>query len=211
MSTPIRLLPVVMLMFAATGSVSARTVTFTADDCDMMAVISEAQPRLSWAPIQMGPGVYDTYNQIQLYPNMAALMRFPVDKIPKGQRITKAELSVPVDYLASTKELHVRRILAEWGTGVCHNYRMMFPKKLEWAKPGGRGITSDRANKISAVFKLEKAGVQTADVTEDIELWYTGAVPNRGFVISLDEGVVYMTSFYPNGGNWKLQITYEPQ
>jgi hypothetical protein len=200
-----------ILTLTGAGSVSARTITLTADDCDMMAVISEAHARLSWVPIMMGPGVCDTHTQMQLYPNMAAILRFPLDKIPKGQRITKAEFSVPVEYIGGTKEFHVRRMLAEWGTGVCHSYRMTFPKKLEWSKPGAKGITSDRANKVSAVFKLEKPGVHTADVTEDIELWYTGAVPNRGFVISLDDGVVYMTSFYPNGTNWKLQITYEPQ
>jgi hypothetical protein len=211
MNMPSRLLLVVMLTLAVTGSLSARTITLTADDCEQMAVISEIQPRLGWAGMQMGPGVFDTYTQLQLHPYMAILMRFPVDRIPKGQRITKAEFSLPVDYIGGTKELYVRRLLTEWGVGVCHSYRMAFPKKLEWAKPGAKGITSDRANKVSAVFKLEKAGVHAADVTEDVELWYTGAVPNQGFVVSLDEGVIYMTSFYPNGGNWKLQITYEPQ
>jgi len=44
-----------------------------------------------------------------------------------------------------------------------------------------------------------------------MELWYTRAVPNRGWRMSLDEGGAYLTSLYPAGSNWKLQITYEPQ
>ena len=31
------------------------------------------------------------------------------------------------------------------------------------------------------------SGEQTADVTEDIELWYTGAAPNRGWILTLDD------------------------
>jgi len=207
----VKVLPAMVLLLVATCTASARTITLTADDCDQLAIISEAQPNLSWVPAQMGPGIYETWVQVHLFPNMSALLRFPLDKIPKGQRITKAEFSFPVGYIASTKEVHLRRMVAEWGTGVCHNYRMVFPKKLEWAKPGGRGITSDRANKTSAVLKLEKLGVYTADMTEDVELWYTGAVPNRGFVVSIEDGAIYMSSFYPNGAEWKLQITYEPQ
>jgi hypothetical protein len=200
-----------LLVLFVTAPASARTITLTADDCDQMAVISETHPRLGWAVSQMGPGVYETYQQLNLFPDMAILMRFPLDSIPRGQRITKAEFSFPVVYVGNTREIHLRRLLTEWGTGVCHAYRVAHPKKREWAKPGAKGITSDRANKPSAVFRLEKPGTYTADVTEDAELWYTRAVPNRGWVISLDEGGAYFTAFYPNGSNWKLQITYEPQ
>jgi len=199
-----------LILFGA-GEAWARTITLTADDCDQIAVISETHPRLGWAVALMGPAVYDTHTQLNLFPDMSILMRFPLDGIPKAQRITKAEFSFTVNYVGNTKEIHLRRLLAEWGTGVCHDYRMLHPKKLEWAKPGGKGITSDRANKVSAVFRLDKAATYTADVTEDVELWYTRAVPNRGWVMSLDEGGAYLLPIYPNGSNWKLQITYEAQ
>jgi hypothetical protein len=200
-----------LLVPVMTGPAWARTITLTGDDCDQIAVISATHPRLGWAVCEMGPKVYDTYQQLNLFPDMAILMRFPLGSIPKGQRITKAEFSFPVVYVGNTREIHLRRLLPEWGTGVCHDYRMAHPKKLEWAKPGGKGITADLANKASAVFRLDKPGTYTADVTEDMELWYTRAVPNRGWRMSLDEGGAYLTSLYPAGSNWKLQITYEPQ
>ncbi len=95
---------------------------------------------------------------------------------------------------------------------MCHQYRLSYPKKLAWAKPGGKGITSDRANQVSAVFRFDNPGEKSVDVTQDIDLWYTGAVPNRGWFISLEDGgVIYMGGIYPAGARWKLRITFEPQ
>jgi hypothetical protein len=149
---------------------------------------------------------------------MTFLIRFPIkDHVPKGQRVTKAELSIAPNYVATAPEIHVRRILAEWGTGVCHDYRMTHPKKVEWNQPGGRGNSTDRANKDSAVFKFLKVGEQTADVTEDVELWYTGGANNRGWIMTLEpEGhVAYIGSPHPfhaaGAKTWKLQVTFEPQ
>src|SRR5262249_45588802 len=162
------------------GSVSARTITLTGDDCDQVAVISAQEPRLGWAGYMAAPGIFATYTQLNLYPHHAILVRFPLDKIPKDQRITKAEWTIPSSYVAGAKpQLSVHRLLAEWDTGVCHQYRQAFPKKLEWTVAGAKGVASDRANQVSAVFRYDKAGSQTVDVTQDIELWYTGAVPNR--------------------------------
>src|SRR4051794_10320087 len=96
----------------------ARTITLTAEDCDEMASISALAPRLSWV---MGPtpGIFNTQPTLAWEGRIALLMRFPIkDHIPRGQRVTKAELTIVPHYLASTPEIHVRRILAEWGTGV---------------------------------------------------------------------------------------------
>ncbi len=197
----------------------ARTITITAEDCDQIACLSAEAPRLSWAMVHAGSGVFNGQPRLHWSGKMTLLMRFPItDIVPKGQRITKAELTIMPDYLAgSAAHLHIRRAVAEWGTGVCHQYRMTYPTKLEWAQPGGRGAGADRTVKDSATIKVTKVGSYTVDVTEDIELWYTGGAPNRGWIMNLDEGEhmylpsPYTTSHHGGGKNWKLQLTYEPQ
>ena len=68
----------------------------------------------------------------------------------------------------------------------------------------------------SAVFKIAKVAEQTVDLTEDVELWYTGAVPNRGwsFVMENDAHVYLPSPGEPYGGGgkqWKLMVTFEPK
>lgn len=207
-----------LLVLATARNAQARTITLTAEDCNQMAAISALAPRLSWALSQQHPGVFYTQPQIYWNSNIALLMRFPIaETIPKGQRVTKAELSIHPTYVAGLASIHVRRVVAEWGPGVCHQYRMTYPKKVEWAQSGGRGAATDRTDKDSAVYKIAKIGGEfTVDLTEDIELWYTGGVPNRGWIFVMNEGShVYLPSPYaPQGGGgkqWKLQITFEPQ
>jgi hypothetical protein len=207
----------VAIVFLFTASLSARTITLTGEDGDRMAVISAAAPRLSWAMLQTN-GVYNTQPLILWNSKMALLLRFPIaEKIPRGQRITHAELTMAATYLSGNPEIHVRRILAEWGPGVCHQYRMTYPDKVEWTQPGGRGGATDRSARDSAVFKFAKVGTQTVELTEDVELWYTNAAPNRGWIMTMetDGHNIYVPSPYApyvNGGRqWKLQITFEPQ
>jgi hypothetical protein len=213
-----------LMLLVLTGSVClagplwARTITLTAEDCDQMAIINPKAPRLSWAAYETVPGVYNSQPAMHWVQPMAILMRFPIDKhVPKGQRITKAELTISADYVAGKPQITVRRLVAQWGTGVCHQYRMTHPQKLEWAQPGGRGAATDRANKDTAIFKVPAAGAHTVDVTEDIELWYTGAAPNRGWILTkeTDGDIIYMPSPYSpataGAKTWKLQITFEPQ
>jgi hypothetical protein len=204
-------------LLALTAELPARTIGLTAEDCDEMAAISAGAPRLSWT-MGPNPGVHLTHPTLYWTSSIALLMRFPIkDHIPKGQRVTKAELSITPTYIAGPAEAHVRRILAEWGVGVSHKYRMTHPQKLEWAQPGCRGGATDRAAKDSAVFKFLKIAETTADVTEDIELWYTGAAANRGWILTLepDGTAIYAASPYSphtlGGKQWKLQITFEPR
>src|SRR5205823_9279866 len=112
------------VILTGANALAARTITLTGEDCDAIAVTSAKTPRASWASMLSAPGVLNAEGQVQLYWDMAILMRFPVEKaIPKDQRITKAELTLEANYLAgSLTEIHVRRLLAEWGTGVCHQY-----------------------------------------------------------------------------------------
>src|SRR5438046_1987058 len=97
----------------------ARTITLTTEDCDQMAAISALAPRLSWAMHRVSDGVYNSHYVLCWNTNVALLMRFPIaDLVPKDQRITKAELIIAPYYCAGVPEIHVRRILAEWGNGV---------------------------------------------------------------------------------------------
>jgi hypothetical protein len=199
------------LLCAATAT--ARTITLTAEDADQMAVIDARAPRLSWAAVRPDVGVFNATPQLQLYDKMAVLIHFPLDRIPRGQRILKAELTIKVEYVDQAPKLSVRRLLAEWGSGVCHLYRMTFPAKVPWGEPGGRG-SADRVDKATAVFPVKAIGTFTVDVTEDIELWYTGGAANRGWILSAEGGYsAYLPSPYSpttaGAREWKLQITYE--
>lgn len=201
------------------ASLPARTITLTAEDADEMASISAAAPRLSWVMNPPHPnGVFNTQPTLYWESRIALLMRFPIkDHVPKGQRVTKAEMTMSCSYIAGVPEIHVRRLIAEWGTGVCYHYRQTFPEKLAWAQDGGRGNSTDRHNKDSGVFKFAKVGEQTVDLTEDVELWYTGGAANRGWIMTQDVNGAhaYVPSPYsPQVGGakqWKLQITFEPE
>jgi hypothetical protein len=210
-----RLLAICLASFLP-ATASARTLTLTADDCEQIACLSSEVPRMSWAVCQHGKGVFDTSHQLQLRPGMAVLLKFPLDKIPREQRILKAELSLHVQ-LVGGGNVQVRRLLADWGDGVCHDFRKTLPEKQPWTQAGGRGAGTDRAAKDSAIVKCPAVGEHAADVTEDVELWYTQGAANRGWIMTLENeaGSVYLASPYaPNtmeGKQWKLQITFEPE
>lgn len=192
----------------------AKTILLTDADCERMAAICADAPRLSWAAMLSTTGVYDvTY--VEMTNTRAFLICFPLDKIPKGQRITKAELMLPVTLAsAGEQKLHVRRLLAAWGPGVCHQYRMTRPNKVEWKQPGARAASADRAPKDSAVAKVNGAGEQVINLTEDVELWYTGAGANHGWALTIEDPDVLVRLASPisvGKGQWKLRITYEPE
>jgi hypothetical protein len=208
----------ILLVGLAPSSLPARTITLTTSDCDEMAVLFALAPRMSWGMKQLGSGIFNTQPTLDWSGKVTLLMRFPVDElIPPGQRITKAQFTIVAGYVYSLPVIQIRRVLAEWGPGVCYQYRMTYPKKLEWAQPGARGAAVDRTARDSAVIRVPKVGEYSVDVTEDIELWYTGAVPNRGWMMAFetDGPHIYIPSPYvPRGGarkEWKLQITFEPK
>jgi hypothetical protein len=203
-------------LFTATPALG-RTIVITDEDCENIAMISPEAPRLSWAAFESSPGVFSTH-AVQFIPNRAFLIRYPLDRIPKKQRITKAELVIPVNYLAGEPRLEVRRVLADWGAGVCYTYRKTSPKKFKWAKAGGRGVSTDVTLKPTAVAKLTETGPKTVNVIADVELWYTGGAVNRGWVLRLvkSDGLMAqmlspLSPFLPGQGKWKLRITYEPR
>ena len=211
-----RFLPLVAVgLLLATGPLAARTIVVTDEDCERMAMISPEFPRMSWVLGPVGPGVTTTQHTLPLHKERAFLICLPIEKIPKGQRITKAELVVPIQQLEGEQRVHIRRLLKDWGVGVCNDFRSQRPKKEEWSKPGARDRTAD--TRPTAILKINGGGEQTVNVTEDVELWYSGAASNHGWLLfaEFDTPPVQLyspLSSYPTGrGKWKLRITYEPE
>lgn len=190
----------------------AKTIVLTDEDCEQMAAISANAPWLSWAGFEVEGGFAPVY--VELVQGRAFLIRYPIEKaVPKGQRITQAEWIVPVVYCASEQKLYVHRLMGDWGAGVCHKYRSVRPNKVEWNLPGANGPATDRAIKPSAVARMSSEGDVVINVTQDIELWYSGASKNAGWILSVDDrGFLRLSSpVWTTRGNWKLRITYEPE
>jgi len=207
------MLPVLLICwFGAAAPGHAKTIMMTDEETDQLAAIAAEAPRLSWAGYESAPGVWNI-SLLDLYPNRGLLIRFPLDKIPRRQRITKAEFIVPIDYVYGNNEarLYVRRLLAEWGPGVCHLYRTTLPKPIEWKVPGAKGSGSDRVARGQVLKPV--AGEMTINVTEDVELWYSGVVRNHGWILSNDDAAMIRMGPWAFGGRgrWKLRITYEPE
>src|SRR5262245_43586089 len=119
----VRLLSVTVAVLSALATpAAARTITLTDADCERMAFIHAAAPRWSWGGYDVGPGRQST-GSLYLYRDRAFLIAFPLEKIPKGQRIVAAELRFTTGLQPKIEQrLHLRRILASWGAGVCWRY-----------------------------------------------------------------------------------------
>lgn len=197
------------------AAAQARTIIVTdVDAADRMAVLCADAPRQSWAGSEIAGGIFDS-SQIDLTANRSFLIRFDLGVVPKGQRITRAELLLPVGYLwARDSRLYVWRVLPEWGPGACWLHRSTLNKPVEWAQPGGKGNAADRATRPTAVVPLSAAGETVINVTRDLELWYTGAARNHGWMLSVEDSDVTIRLASPvwsGRGTWKLRITYEPE
>jgi hypothetical protein len=213
MTSPCRCLATVLLL-ALCSPAWGRTIILTDVDCERMAFIQAAAPRWSWGGYDVSTNSQSTA-LLYMQNDRAFLICFPLEKIPRGQKILKAELSFTSGLQTpGEQKLHLRRILASWGAGVCWTYAAVRPKKVEWKQPGARGAGTDRAVKASAVVRTSEAGEKVVNVTEDVELWYSGAAANHGWALTLEDRDVYVVLTSPvwtGRGNWKLRITYEPQ
>jgi hypothetical protein len=170
---------------------------------------------MSWAATIYGTAEYSNH-AIDLTSKQAFLVRFPLDRIPRGQRITKAEWIVPCSQVAPAGgvRVQVRRLLKEWGAGVSHQRRMIRPQRADWHTPGARGLGQDRAAKATATATFKGAGDQVFNVTEDVELWYTGAAANYGWILTAEDPDVFVrlpSPFWGAAKGWKLRITFEPE
>ena len=78
---------------------------------------------------------------------------------------------------------------------------------------GRRGVAKDRAARPSAVFRSAGVGEKTVNVTEDVELWYSGGAANHGWMLGVEDAEGFVRSAAPvwSGPDWKLRITYEPE
>lgn len=194
---------------------SARTIELTDFDCDRIAVLSPEAPLSGWAATESTTGQFSSA-LLDLKAERAFLIRYPLSRIPEGQRIVRAEWIVPVDLLAGggTPKLHVRRLIGEWGKGACYDYRMRSPKSVPWKQPGANGVAADRAAQPTAIVSIVDPGEITINVTEDLELWNTGAAENQGWIVTVEDptALVRLASpLWTGQGRYKLRITYEPE
>jgi hypothetical protein len=204
---------VVTLSVFLSSSLQAKTLTLTDEDADRMAQIAAQSPLSSWAGSEIVGGVW--YNgSFDLTPQHAFLIRFPLDEIPKDQKITKAELTFQVSSAPGEQKILIRRIVGTWGAGVSWKYRQTNGKKVEWAAPGAKAGSKDRVTKPTAIAKVSGPVETTVNLTEDVELWYAKAANNEGWLFTIDapDGFVRVNSpTWTVAGSWKLRITYEPK
>lgn len=206
---PLFLLSILML---AVHSATARTVTLDDSHVTHMAHIGPHIPLAGWVGRMATPGSH-VAGYVDLTPGMGLLMQYPLDAIPPGQRIVSAQWIIPT-YTAANQRVYAWRLLQSWGVGVCHRYRTTIPQPLEWSTPGARGPGQDRALANSGLFNITSPDEITLDVTQDVELWYTGMAPNHGWLVAIDEAAALLRVRGPffNGQNgYRLRITYEPE
>ncbi len=198
-----------MLAFVTTAG-QARTITLKPEAVDAFAVLSESHPRSGWAAQQIDPTLFVSNPPIGGV-GTSYLVRYSFDQIPKGNRITHAEWVIPAGP-ATTSTVTVWRVVAEWGIGVCQQFRMVHPKRQEWSVPGARGRSVDRATKPTGSGAFERSAPQaTVNVTQDVELWHNGAAPNRGWLLTFDSPSILISPTHAGRQQWQLRITYEPE
>lgn len=201
------------MLFAPAFAI-ARTIVIDTTEADKMAVLSDIAPRMSWAATEVTPTIFNA-GSIDLAQGKSFLIRYNLRSIPPGQRITYAELLLPLRSTAGTDpRFYLWRILADWGLGVCHLYRFTYPARQEWAVPGARGFSSDRATRPSAVVRVTSTGELALNVTEDVELWYTGAAPHFGWLFTVEDPetmVRFSSPAWDAVESWRIRITYEPE
>jgi hypothetical protein len=202
---------IALLLCLAVSPLMARTVTLKPQALDAFAALSEKLPRNGWATNQHDATLASSNPPITT-PTTSYLMRYSFDQIPKGQRITHAEWVIPAGLNAITT-VNVWRVLAEWGVGVCHQYRMTYPNRLEWSVAGARGKSIDRATNPTGTGKFGKGASEiTLNVTQDVEMWYGGAAPNRGWLLTFDSSSILVSPTHTSErSRWELRITYEPE
>ncbi len=143
-------------------------------------------------------------------PQTSYLFRYSLDRIPTGMRITHAEWTIA--HNISSAHVNVWRLLAEWGLGVCYDYRMTYPKKVEWSVAGAKGKSTDRATNPTATGQFVNGQLLNVNVTQDVEMWYSGAAPNRGWLITFDAFALLHSAVHDgHRPKWQLVITYEPE
>ena len=198
------------LLFFSPVPASARTITLKPQVAiDGFAALSESHPLNGWASYN-----YDYTRYISdppgAGPSVGYLIRYSLDEIPEGMRITRAEWTIA--HNVSNTTVSVWRVLQEWGLGACHQYRMKLPEKKEWSVPGARGQSTDRATNPTATGRFVNGQLLTVNVTQDIEMWYNGAAKNQGWLLTFEGGaLMHSPTHGGHAAKWTLTITYEPE
>lgn len=205
---------ILAIMMALPSMAQGRTITIEDTDTTMMAFINPRVPLASWAGREVWTGIF-LQDYLDLASGRRFLIRYPLDQIPPGQRIVSAKWFIPLNsYPSPAPRLFVWRILSPWGLGVSYQNRTTYPKPTPWAAPGMGAPGIDRSLEPSNIVQLDTGNELMIDVTQDVELWYTGFAANHGWALSIDEGNQYLRLDSPlNGGarRYRLRITYEPE
>lgn len=202
------------VLLAACLTTQARTITIEDTKITHIAHIGPELPQASWIGSNASQGVYTT-NVIDMTPGRRLLIQYPLGQIPNGQRIVSAQWIIPVTHAPfDSHRLFVWRLLQPWGLGVNLTQRTQVPKPVPWSSPGADAPGVDRAITPTATIRISGVQEYVIDVTQDVELWYTGVAPNYGWVMALDEGnrlVRLASPLYSTPSVFTLRITYEPE
>jgi len=187
------------------------------DFVDRFACLIEEAPLASHVTHESGAntGVFGS-SVVVLNSSRSVMVRYDISAIPRGMRITNAELEIPVTYFTpADARFFVYRVLQDWGQGTSYKYRLRTPEqKIEWASPGARGGSSDRATGATASYRVKKAGKIILNVTSDVEMWYTKTAQNFGWLFAIEElgsTVMFTSPTYHGSEPWRLRVTYEPE
>lgn len=199
---------------AATLIARGETVVLDGRDIDRVAAIADVAPRMSWAMWENATGQFST-GAAAVAPGRSLLLRYSLEKIPPGHRITHAEWILPVSSVSGSEvRFYIWRMLGEWGPGVSHLYRTVEPEPVEWVRPGARGLSSDRATRPSEIVRVDTVGDRVINVTEDVEIWYTRSAANAGWILTIEDPasvVQFAATPMAQAERWRLRITYEPE
>jgi len=206
---PLQFLAVALLLSLPAAPLQARTITLSYESLDSFFALSEANTINGWACYNYD---YQRYAGDSLGggPATSYVLRYSLDRIPKGMRITHAEWTIA--HNVSGAAVNVWRVLGDWGLGACFQYRATYPKKIEWSAAGAKGKSTDRATNPTASGRFVNGQLLAVNVTPDVELWYNGAAPNRGWLLTFDSFALLHSAVH-NGHRlkWQLTITYEPE
>ena len=72
---------------------------------------------------------------------------------------------------------------------------------------------TDRAEDPTAIAPTKSGQDLNLNVTQDVELWYTGAAPNYGWMFTNEDEIDFRLNppAHTTRGTWILRITYEPR
>ncbi len=109
-----------------------------------------------------------------------ALLEFDLGRIPRGARVTSAELSLHIDETIGTADIvKAHRVTRDWTEGGAT--WLSRNGSDPWDSPGG-----DFDNAVAGSFTASATGPVTVDITELTDGWVRGLWPNHGLILLSD-------------------------